>query len=120
MYSIYLVMLMLVIFYQMSMKAPLFNVGVFGSMMVVVAAQFSAMVKMKRTVAEITIADGAYSLRTVYDVAFDQMVPMQPLGLSNAKLEGDRMLIQFDNSIKQLDKADWNDYAEIWGDLKYQ
>jgi len=118
MYTRFLIVLMVIIFYQMSIKGPLFNVGVFGSMAAVIIAQFAAVVKMRNTVVELSITDGSYSVRSAYDVAFDKLVPMVPLALSNAKKEGNKITIQYDQRAISLTRSDWNDIDDILAEMQ--
>ena len=114
MYTRFLVVLMVVIFYQMSIKGPLFNVGVFGSMAAVIIAQFAAIVKMRNTIVELSITNGSYSVRSAYDVAFNQLTPMFPSAMSNAKREGEKITIQYDHRVISLKKSEWMDLEDIW------
>ena len=113
MYVRFFSVLMIVLIYALSKKAPLLYLGIFGCAVTLVLSQFAAIVEMKRKIAEIIIVEDQYLLRTVYDVVFNKLTPMIHVSLSNARIDKDIITLTYNQRVITLKKSDWDDWEGL-------
>ncbi len=113
-YGIFMIFVLLGLVLRMFGGESVLMFGVLGTFIAMGAGNLAAMVKLKKTYAEIFFIGEHFSIISTYDILFNEKKKAFPLRYASPTRSGDEVHFTFNDQIIILKKRDWEKFDEIW------
>ena len=113
-YGIFILAAMTAVMIKLYNRQDVLLVGMIGSVLAVVLANFSAYVVLHKRNAEIFFVNDNFSLISVYDILYEVPHKAFPLKFANPTRTEDEIQIHFVDQIMTLKREDWEEFDLFW------
>ncbi|MBX7240290.1 MAG: hypothetical protein K1X92_00980 [Bacteroidia bacterium] len=113
-YGFFMIIVMLGLVLRMFSGESILLFGVVGVFLSMGLGNIAAVVKLKKTYAEIFFVGEHFSIISIYDILFAKEKQAFPLRYASPNRNGDEIHFTFNDQIIVFKKEDWEKFDEIW------